>query len=170
MTKALKAKELQRLLNNTPSPAHADATGRLAGFIEVIEPFDLRHVQMAVTMILNGSAPGVDAKFAIYPPMIAQICRQLRDREIDRTQLHKGAVLQIMDRGKEFHQQPAEVRRAAVTAGLARLTAGVEPELSPQQRSAQRQALEERMARHDKHFLGDDTDEAKKRRLVDNRR
>lgn len=160
---------MHRLINNTPSPAHANATIRLQGFIEIIEPFDLRYVQRAVMMILNNEAEGIDPKFPIFPPVLAELMRKLRDREITKNSTRLAAIAQIEDRSKEFHEDPVEVRRAAVAAGLARLTALHGDEETPEQVKARKEATEQHLANHDSFFLANDTDEARRARLWNNK-
>lgn len=169
MSATLKLKEITRLLVNTPSPAHADARSRLAEFVNVMEPFDLRHVQRAVMLILAGDAEGIDPKFAIFPPVLAQLCRTLRDREITKNSTRLAAIAQIEDRSKVFHEDPVEVRRAAVAAGLARLTALHGDEETPEQVKARKEATEQHLANHDSFFLANDTDEARRARLWNNK-
>lgn len=169
MSNSQKAVELQRLLNNTPSPAHADTRTRLAAFMEVIDPFELRYLQRAVSLILAGEAEGIDPKYAIFPPVLAQLCRQLRDHEITRNSTRLAAIAQIEDRSKEFHEDPVEVRRAAVAAGLARLTALHGDEETPEQVKARKEATEQHLANHDSFFLANDTDEARRARLWNNK-
>lgn len=169
MSQTLKMIEINRLLTNTPSPAHADARARLQAFVEVTAPFDLRHIQRAVSMILSGGAEGVDPKYAIYPPVLSQLCRQIRDKELAQLATRRAAIAQIEDRSKVFHEDPPEVRRAAVAAGLARLEAGKEPPETLEQAMARKAEVERRLKDHDRLFLGSDTDESRRSRLWGNR-
>lgn len=169
MSQTLKLTEINRLLINTPSPAHADARSRLQTFVEVTAPFDLRHIQRAVSMILAGEADGIDPKYAIYPPVLAQLCRQLRDHEISRNLTRLGAIAQIEDRSKVFHEDPVDVRRAAVAAGLARLKAlNPDPE-TPEQAAEREAATKAHLGKHDAFFLPNDSDESRRARLWNNK-
>lgn len=160
-----KATELQRLLNNTPSPGHADARIRLAGFVDAIEPFEQRHVQRAVTMILNCEVPEINPSFSIFPPMLVSVCRQLRDREITRQVATKGAILQIEQREEIFHEDPPMLRKMAVQEHLARALVVTKPGLTPDQISEQQQATAAHLAKHDGYFHHGDTPEAMRKRL-----
>lgn len=164
MTDTMKAKELHRLLNNTPSPAHADVRIRLQGFIEAIEPFELRHLQRAVTMILGDQVPDLDPRFPIYPGALVHVCKQLRDRELTHEATHKAAVRQIVDRSAEFHKDPPEVRKAAVAAGLARLSALNKPEETPEQVAIREAQTKAYLSKHDAMFV-DPSPAAMARRL-----
>lgn len=164
MSAVLKQKEINRLLNNTPSPAHADARIRLQGFIEAAAPFDVIYIQRAVTKIVNAELPDVSPSFPIFPAQLVAVARNLRDRDIARRQIHQGAVLQIMDRGKDFHEQPVEVRRKAVSEGLARLITDGLPD-SPQVVAEKRAAAKLESARHDAYFV-DMSEDAIRKRLI----
>lgn len=157
--------ELQRLLNNTPSPAHADARSRLAEFMNVLGPHELRHVQRAVSMILGGEAEGIDPRYAVYPPMLADLLRKIRDKDLSFDASRRAAIAQIEDRNKVFHEQPVEVRRAAVAEGLARLQ-GAGPDESPEQIRERQAKTAKRLKLHDRLFLGNDTDESRRARLM----
>jgi hypothetical protein len=165
MSATLKQKEINRLLHNTPSPAHADAKSRLAEFVLVADQFDLKYLQLGVSQILNSEAEGVDPKFAIFPPILAKVCRQLRDRDIEFEMTRRRAVLQIEDRSKEFHKDPPDVRRAAVAAGLARLSGLNKPEETPEQVKEREAATARHLAKHDSYFALDHSGEATRRRL-----
>lgn len=153
MPSALHLKELHRLINNTPSPAHANATIRLQGFIEAIEQFDLRHLQRAVSMILDDQVPDLDPRFPIFPAALVHVCKMLRDRELTHQANHNAAVRQIVDRSTEFHKDPPEVRKAAVAAGLARLSALNKPEETPEQVAIREAETKAYLAKHDAMFV-----------------
>lgn len=165
MSDTLKLKEITRLLHNTPSPAHSDARARLQEFITQLQPFDLRHIQRAVTMILGDQVPEIDARFPVFPAAVVHVVKDLVGRESASARLHRGAVLQIMDRTKEFHRDPVEVRRKAVADGLARLKALNPPELSAEEQAAAAQQTRQHLAKHDRFFRADDTPEAMRSRL-----
>lgn len=169
MSATLKLKEVTRLLHNTPSPAHSDARARLQEFITQVEPFELRHVQRAVTMILGDQVPEIDCRFPVYPGALVHVIKDLVGREAAGNRLHRGAVLQIMDRSREFHRDPPEVRRAAVAAGLARLSALNKPDETPEQAAEREAETRRHLAKHDSYFLGDDTDESRRHRLMKSR-
>lgn len=165
MSATLKLKEVTRLLHNTPSPAHSDARARLQEFITQVEPFELRHVQRAVTMILGDQVPEIDCRFPVYPGALVHVIKDLTAREASTDRLHQGAVLQIMDRTREFHRDPPDVRRAAVAAGLARLSALNKPEETPEQAREREAATAQHLAKHDSLFRANDTAETMRKRL-----
>lgn len=168
MSVTLKAKEIQRLMHNTPSPAHADAKVRAAGFMEAVEPYDLRHVQRAVSMILNAEVPDANPAFAIFPPMLVVVMRQLLDRELRHKLAFNGAVLQIMARDQD-DREPPEVRRAAVAAGLARLFDPAKPVLTGAELAEKKAEDVRYLDRHDKFFHVDpidQSDDAIRKRLL----
>lgn len=161
-----KASELQRLLNNTPSPAHANATIRLAGFVDAIEQFDLRHVQRGVSMILNSEVPEINPAYAIYPPMLVSICRQLRDRELTHDATTRGAILQITARDEVFHEDPPQLRKMAVQEALAKSVV-VNPKIAgqtPEEIAAREAVTKSYLAKHDGFFI-DPSPEAMRKRL-----
>jgi hypothetical protein len=159
----LKLKEITRLLHNTPSPAHADANARLTEFIAQVEPYELRHIQRAVTMILGDQVPELDNRFPIFPGALVHVVKDLAGREAAGNRLHRGAMLQIMDRSREFHRDPPDVRRAAVAAGLARLE-GLRGE-SPEQIREHEEANTRYLAKHDRAFATDQAGEEMRKRL-----
>ena len=165
MSATLKLKEITRLLHNTPSPAHSDARARLQEFITQTEPFELRHIQRAVTMVLGDQVPEIDSRFPIFPGALVHVIKDLAGREAGYDRLHRGAVLQIMDRSREFHRDPPEVRRAAVRAGLARLSALNKPDETPEQAREREAATARHLAKHDSFFAVDQGSEAMRKRL-----
>lgn len=165
MSATLKQKEINRLLVNTPSPAHSDARTRLQEFITQVEPYELRHIQRAVTMILGDQVPEIDGRFPIFPAALVHVVKDLAGREAAGNRLHRGAVLQIMDRTREFHRDPPEVRRAAVAAGLARLAGLNKPEETPEQVREREAATARHLAKHDNFFRANDSDDAMRKRL-----
>lgn len=164
------AQTISRLLSNTPSPSHADARSRSQTFLTVASQFSNEHLDAAVDQILEGLAEECKPGFAVYPPQLVAVARRIRDKGLAYEALHRSAVLQITERSKEFHQQPADVRRKAVADGLARLAAGREPPETPEQAEARKAETARRLAAHDRRFHANDTDEAKLARLMSPRR
>ena len=124
--------ELTRLTNNTPSPAHADAKVRAQGFIEAVTGVELRHLHAAVTNILAGRAPGIDAAYAIYPPMLALECRrqldiELRGLELDR----KFGVNRVIDPKLQPYLLPGPKKTAESMARVRELAQGYRPPADP---------------------------------------
>lgn len=153
MSATLKIKEINRLLHNTPSPAHADAKARLDEFVRQTEPFELRHLQRAVTMILGDQVPNLDTRFPIFPGALVHVCKDLASSEVSAARLHQSAVRQIVDRSTEFHKDPPEVRKAAVAAGLARLSALNKPDETPEQVAIREANAKAYLAKHDAMFV-----------------
>lgn len=132
MPSASHLKELHRLINNTPSPAHANATIRLQGFIDAVSSVEIRHLHAAVTNILAGRAPGIDAAYAIYPPMLALECRrqldiELRGLELDR----KFGVNRVIDPKLQPYLLPGPKKTAESMARVRELAQGYRPPADP---------------------------------------
>lgn len=160
--------QITRLLDNSAHAPKADPTERLRGFILATEGYPIHIMRRAVNNFISGTTdPKHDPNWPLQPAHLANECRRLHTSEAEHDQRNRLAIAQIREREEAFHQQPAEVRRAAVTEGLARLRIADPLE---RQKDPQLEAMlaQRRQASHDALFV-DQSPEATKARLFKQR-
>lgn len=160
--------QITRLLDNSAHAPKADPTERLRGFILATEGYPIHIMRRAVNNFISGTTdPKHDPNWPLQPAHLANECRRLHIAQAEHDQRTRLAIAQIRDRDQPFHQQPAEVRRAAVAEGLARLKLAdplerpIDPELEAKLKA-------QRIATHDRLFV-DTSPEATKSRLFKSR-
>lgn len=160
--------QITRLLDNSAHAPKADPTERLRGFITATGGYPIHIMRRAVNNFISGTTdPKHNPDWPIQPAHLANECRRLFTAQAEHDQRTRLAIQQIRERETEFHQQPAEVRRAAVAAGLARLQLS-DPLAPAKDPEAEAQATARRIAAHDALFV-DTSPEATKSRLFKSR-
>jgi hypothetical protein len=157
--------QITRLLDNSAHAPKADPRERLRGFIIATEGYPTHIMRRAVNNFISGTTdPRHNPDWPVQPAHLANECRRIHAQHVDNQNRNKLAIAQIREREEKFHQQPAEIRKAAVADGLARLDVLRDP-LEGFGGFRAPEPVEDRIARHDAFFV-DPTDDAKKARLL----
>lgn len=157
--------QITRLLDNSAHAPKADPTERLRGFILATEGYPIHIMRRAVNNFISATTdPKHNPDWPLQPAHLANECRRLYTAQAENEQRNRLAIAQIREREEPFHQQPAEVRRAAVAAGLARLQIA-DPLERPKDPEEVAKVKKRRIAAHDARF-GDPSPEGIKSRLL----
>lgn len=157
--------QIKRLLDNSAPAPKADPAERLRGFILATEGYAIHIMRRAVNNFISGTTdPKHDPNWPLQPAHLANECRRLHSAEVEHETRTRAAITQIREREQPFHQQPVDVRRAAVAAGLARLDGNTKSEPTPEQIAAKARTDAAYITRHDAAFV-DTSPAATARRL-----
>lgn len=157
--------QINRLLDNSAHAREADPTERLRGFILATEGYPIHIMRRAVNNFISGTTdPKADPNWPLQPAHLANECRRLFTAQAEHDRRTRLAISQLREREEPFHQQPADIRRAAVVAGLARLQSA-DPLERPKDPEVVQSAKAASLAVHDARFI-DKSDEAIKARLL----
>lgn len=157
--------QITRLLDNSAHAPKADPTERLRGFLIATEFYPIHIMRRAVNNFISGTSdPKADPNWPLQPAHLANECRRLHAQQISDEKRTSHAIAQLRERELPFHQAPAEERRAAVAAGLARLRIA-DPLAPAKDPEAEALHTKQRIAAHDAYFV-DPSPEAIKARLL----
>lgn len=159
-------REIKRLLAGFPPQTAGDARVIFGNYITATEDFQLVFLTDAVTDFIKGRVPGFDGKWCPPPAALAEHMREIASKRVSDGKWDRTARLQIMQRDASMDRDPPEVRKAAVAAGLARLFDPAKPVLTEAELIEKKAEETRYLAKHDRFFLPDQSDDAMRKRLL----